>query len=405
VTHRRATAASCRLGPRTAARAIMGWTVVAAAAFAAGSDVRVRVESGVGPPREGVLRSIDRDAIDLLVDGEPQRLPLADVRTLTAISAADGEPGAPPAVEVVGDGGLTLGGDDLRWEDGQAMIIRGDATIEVPIERVRRAAWRPIAGGAASVSDWLAAVPAEPTADLVAVMQPEGFELVECAITAISPAAVTVMLDGERIPVHRGKVLGLVWVRPPAKAAVASGATQVLVEGGTLGAATVEWRDGGLVLDGAIRVPGEMLRSIDFAAGRTVALVAVEPEASSSEPFFAGLTAIDGLGAFFAPRIVTPEDAPPAWLMRPRSTATWRVPEGSRRFRARAVRMAAASAAAVVVTARADDGPEWRQRVAGDAAVPIEIAVADARRLTIGVEFADGGVGVPVRFDDAGFEK
>jgi hypothetical protein len=67
--------------------------------------------------------------------------------------------------------------------------------------------------------------------------------------------------------------------------------------------------------------------------------------------------------------------------------------------------MAAASAAAVVVTARADDGPEWRQRVAGDAAVPIEIAVADARRLTIGVEFADGGVGVPVRFDDAGFEK
>ena len=405
MTPRRATAASCRLGPRTAARSLVCWTVVAATSFAAGTDVHVRVEGIAGAPREGTLRTIDRDAIELLVDGEPQRLPLADVRTLTAIHAVAGRPGAPPAVEVVGDGGLTLGGDDLRWEDGRATIVCGDATIDVPIERVRRAAWRPAAGGRVAVSDWLAAVPAEPAADLVAVTRPEGFELVECAITAISPTAVTVMLDGERIPVNRGKVLGLVWVRPPAKAVAASGMTQVSIDGGTLGAATVEWRDGELVLDGAIRVPGELLRSIDFAAGRTVALVAVEPEASSSEPFFGGLAAIDGLAAFFAPRIVTPDGGPPAWLMRPRSTATWRVPEGSRRFRARAVRMAAASAAAVFVTARADDGPEWRQRLDNAGATPIEIDVNDARRLTIGVEFADGGVGVPIRFDDAGFEK
>lgn len=405
MTPRRAIAAPCRLGPRTAVWVVGCWIVVTAAAFAGASDLQVRVEGSAGTPREGSLRSIDRDAIELLVDGEPQRLPLADVRALTAILATADRPGAPPAVTVVGDGGLTIGGDDLRWEDGRAAIVRGDATIEVPIERVRRAAWRPAGGGNATVGDWLAAVPAEPGADLVAVSRPEGFELVECAITAISPTAVTVMLDGERIPVNRGKVLGLVWVRPPAKAVAASGMTQVSIDGGTLGAATVEWRDGWLVLDGEIRVPGAMLRSIDFAAGRTVALVAVEPEASSGEPFFGGLTAIDGLAAFFAPRIVTPDDAPPAWLMRPRSTATWRVPEGSRRFRARAVRMAAASAAGVIVTARADDGPEWRQRLAGDAAVPIEIAVADARRLTIGVEFADGGVGVPVRFDDAGFEK
>ena len=67
--------------------------------------------------------------------------------------------------------------------------------------------------------------------------------------------------------------------------------------------------------------------------------------------------------------------------------------------------MAASPIPAVVVTARADDGAEWRQRLEGDAPVPLEIAVADARRLTLGVEFAEGGVGVPVRFDDAGFEK
>ena len=154
-----------------------------------------------------------------------------------------------------------------------------------------------------------------------------------------------------------------------------------------------------------IRVPGELLQSIDFAAGRTVTLVAIEPETTSSEPFFGGLATLDGLAAFFAPRIVTPENGQPAWLMRPRATATWRVPDDSRRFHARAVRVATASSSAVVVWARADDGPEWRQRLDDAGATPIEIEVNDARRLTIGVEFADGGIGVPVRFDDAGFEK
>ena len=398
-------AMSCGVGLRTAARTALCWAVLAVGGIAASPDVQVRVEGTAAAPLDGVLRSIDREAIELIVDGESRRVPLAGVRSLAAVAGPEGGPVPPAAVEVVGDGGLTIGGDDLRWEEGRATIVRGTAAIDLPIERLRRAVWRPAADAAgAGIPNWLAAVPAEPAADLVAVTQPEGFELVECAITAISPTAVTVMLDGERIPVNRRKVLGLVWVRPPvAQATPATGATQVSIVGGTLGASTVEWRDGGLVLDGEIRVPGELLRSIDFAAGRTVALVAVEPETTSSEPFFGGLTAIDGLASFFAPQIVTPADGQPAWLMRPKATSTWRVPDDSRRFHARAVRVASASA--VVVWVRADDGVEWRQRLDGAGATPIEIDLHDARRLTIGVEFADGGVGVPVRFDDAGFEK
>ena len=382
------------------------WAVVANAAVTAGGEMPVRVESASGPVVGG-LRSIDRETVELLVDGEPQRLPLEDVRMLTTMAEPAAGPGPLAGVEVVGDRGLAIRGDDLRWEDGRATILRGAAAIELPIVRIRRASWSPpaAAGDAAEAAAWLASVPADPASDLVAVVRPEGVELVECAITAIATKAVTVTLDGESIPVNRGKVLGLVWVRPPAAETAASGMTQVVIAGGGLGAATVEWRDGVLVLDGEIRVPGELLRSIDFAAGRTVALAAVEPERSASEPFFGGLAAIDGLAAFFAPRVVTLDGGRPVWLMRPRSTATWRVPEGSRRFRARLVRMAASPIPAVVVTARADDGAEWRQRLEGDAPVPLEITVADARRLTLGVEFAEGGVGVPVRFDDAGFEK
>ena len=401
MNRRRIIAASCGFWSRAAAPILVCYVVVAVAGIAGAGDVQVVVEATSGTSIRGGLQSIDHDAVELLVDGVPQRLPLADVRTITAIAGSSDGAVPPPAVEVVGDRGLALAAEDVRWEGGRAMLIRGRTAIELPIERLRRVAWGQAGTGGA---DWLEAVPAEPAADLVAVSGPEGFELVECAITAISSTAITVTLDGERIPVNRGKVLGLVWVRPVVEASPASGLTHVSIDGGALGAATVEWRDGGLVLDGEIRVPGEMLRSIDFAAGRTIALVAVEPETTSSEPFFGGLAAIDGLEKFFAPRIVTPDNASPAWLMRPRSTATWRVPEGSRRFHARAVR-AAASASAVVVWVRADDGPEWRQRLGGAGATPIEIEFNDARRLAIGVEFADGDIGLPVRFDDAGFEK
>jgi len=385
--------------------AVSCWAVIATAAVRGNAEVSVRVERAAGVA-VGVLRSIDRETVDLLVDGEPERIPLTDVRTLTAATTPAAGPGPLAGVEVVGDRRLVIRGDDLRWESGRATILRGAAAIELPIERVRRASW-PLsaAGDAAEAAAWQASVPAEPAADLVAVLRAEGVELVECAITAIAAQTVTVTLDGETIPVNRGKVLGLVWVRPPAAETAASGMTQVAIAGGTLGATTVEWRDGVLVLDGEIRVPGDLLLSIDFAAGRTVALAAVEPERSASEPFFGGLAAIDGLATFFAPRIVTPDGGRPVWLMRPRSTATWRVPEGSRRFRARVVRMAAAPVPAVVVTARADDGSEWRQRLEGEGPVSLEMPVADARRLTLGVDFAEGGVGVPVRFDDAGFEK
>lgn len=369
-----------------------------------GAALAVRVEMTSSAALAGELLAIDGATVDLRADGEPRRIPLGDVRMLVAVSASAGEPSPPAAVEVRGDRGLVISGDDVRWEGGRVAVVRGADEVELPVERVHRVIWRPPAD--AGDGDWLAAVPDRPTADLVAVSGSAGFDLVECAVVGIAPATVTVVLDGEKIPVARRKVLGLVMARPPtAETKANAAATPVVITGGAITAATVAWRDGELVLDGEIRVPGRMLRSIDFAAGRTARLVAMQPETVSSEPFFAGLTAIDGLAAFFAPRIVTPAAGPSAWLLRPRTTATWRVPDGSRRFRSRVVPAGGPSAAEVVVWARADDRPEWRHRLDGRAAADIEIDVREARRLTIGVEFPASGIGGPIRLDDAGFEQ
>jgi ribosomal protein L13E len=312
------------------------------------------------------------------------------------------------SVRVVGIDGLTIEGEDFLWGDGTAAILRGGQRLMLPCERVRVVEWSPRPTAAAAPPAWLAAVPAAPTADLVAVSQGEGFELVECAITGVSPDVVTVMLDGDRIPVKRSKVLGLVWARPVKQAV----GMRVAIAGGSLAADTVEWRAGELVLDGQVHVPGGWLESIDFAAGRTVRLCDLPLEKSGVEPFFGGLTAVEGLAAFFAPRVVTRDNdregeiAARAWLLRPRTEATWRVPPGSRRFRATAIRRAAAaSPAAVVVSVRADDGPAWQRGLTAADEVTIDLDVETARRLTITVDFAAGGMGCPVRFDHAVFEK
>jgi len=66
-------AMSCGVGLRTAAGALLCWAVLAVAGIAASPDVQVRVEGTAAALLDGVLRSIDREALELIVDGESRR--------------------------------------------------------------------------------------------------------------------------------------------------------------------------------------------------------------------------------------------------------------------------------------------------------------------------------------------
>ncbi|MEX0670675.1 MAG: hypothetical protein WD060_09490 [Pirellulales bacterium] len=395
--------------------AISSWGVASVAAAPA-ADVAVRVEMTDGSVVEGLLEAIDKSQVTLELAAGRREMLLATIRRI----GRHPPPGADPLVaalpvEVMGADGARITGDDFLWEGDTAVIVRGAERIELPIDRVKTVAWgaRPVEGPAAAERGaWMAAVPAEPAADLVAVSREGGFELVECAITAVSPEVVTVVLDGERIPVKRGKVLGLVWVRPM----TAGSGSRVTIAGGSLTAATVEWTAEKLVLDGTVRIPGGLIESIDYAAGRTVSLAALPPATVSAEPFFGALASVDGLATFFAPRLVPAPGAKAAdeaganrsLLMRPRTRAVWLVPADSQRFRAAVVRVAAGQAGgAVRVAVLADDRAVWEQRLdaAAVGGLPIDVDMTAARRLTLVVDFVPGNMGCPVRFDGAVFEK
>jgi hypothetical protein len=389
---------------------VTAWPVGLVSAAPAAGPCEVRIELTDGTTAEGVLDAIDDETVRFTAGETSRQMPVKDVRRIVRMSAPSEEV---MAVRVGCRDGLTVEGEDFLWDGAAvAVVTRGEERIEMPIERIKTVGWhpRPAAAAIGPVEPaWLAAVPAEPASDLVAVSRGDDFELVECAITAVSPETVTVMLDGERIPVKRGKVLGLTWLRP---AVATAAATRVMIVGGTLAAGSISWTPRALLLDGVVRIPGHLLNTIDYAAGRTVALVGLPLEQVTSEPFFGGLATVEGMAAFFAPRVVPPAEsgadtATRAVVVRPRTMAVWRVPADSRQFRARVVRMAGGeSAAAVRVAVRLDDRPVWEHTL--DSAGPagtIDVAVADARRLSIAVDFVAGDLGCPVRFDEAVFEK
>lgn len=376
----------------------------------------MRLEMADGSSAAGALESIAADEVRIVADGVGRSFPVAAIRRIVRTQSPAALP--QPPVTVTTTAGERLTGDDFTWTGDVAALLRGGEPIELPIGLVQMVAWRRPEDGADAPA-WLPALPERPESDLVIVGSGTAAECVSCAITAVTAESVTVVLDGETIPVKRAKVAGLLWLRPEG---AARGGIVVSTRAGRIAAAEIVWSaDGGLLLDGRVRAPADWLDSIDYAAGRTVRLTALEAERIDVEPYFGGLKDVEGLAAFFAPRSVAAadDDTAPSLIFRPRTVGVWRVPADSRRFRG--VLRSAGEATPRAVVAIDLDGREIfrhaferRPETDGDATrpstgdahgVPIDLDVSGCRRLTLTVDFAAGGPGGPVAIDDARFEK
>jgi hypothetical protein len=375
--------------------------IVALACVARGLAVEPAVVATLekidGTTVSGTLAAVSPTEVTL-VGNDPVPVPL--VRRLMAAGArARGSVG----VECVD--GSTLSGNDFTWDGGPVVIPMSGGNAELPAQRVRSVTLRtPRVAAEAAPPDWRAVLPESPQTDLLVVGKQEEdgerLEVVECAIAAVTAETVTVVLDDERIPVKRAKVVGLWFLRE----LVPGGGTLVGVAGGSLAARTVSWTPEALVVDDAVRLPATLLRSIDYAAGRTVRLASLEPERSEAEPFFGSLGRLEGLGPYFAPRFVGAE--PATLVMRPRSNVVWRVPADARRFRTAVAAAPGKLPGGVLVTVRLDDRDVFQRRIDDAAESPVDVDVTGGRRLAIKVEFpAGGGMGCPLRFADPVFEK
>lgn len=384
-----------------------GRVLVAIAMFALAGLVHAdtsdtRIERTDGSVTRGTLLAIDAETVTVTTTDGKASLPLSDVRRV--ILDQTKKAAAAPTVEVsLVDGGEISGADAVQKE-GVVVVTSTDGDTRIPAERVKRIAW--MTAGERE-PPWLSGLPPEPGSDLLVVHREGRHQFVECAVTALGPDTVTAVLDGEAIPVKRSKVAGIVWLRektPPA------GGIVVVVKGGRLQANAVRWSPEGFVVDDGIRMPASSLRSIDFAAGRTVPLASIEPERIDVEPFFGALQEVSGLASFFAPRTITPPgDGPAVLLVRPRTVLTYRVPVDSRRFHARIERDVPVTATAQVdIVLKVDDTQAVQRRIDASTAekpVAIDADVSGARRITLTIDFVKGDIGCGLRIAGAAFEK
>lgn len=389
-------------GPADDARAWIGrcaavLLLVALSGPSARGATAVRVQRTDGAAIEGDLVRVGGDAIVVSVGGAERSVALREVRGVERLSPAPAVPPTGVRVDLV-DGGW-LDGDDLVCEREMLTLARSEGSVTLPVARVRDAAWRR-PGDAADArpgAEWLATVPGDAGSDLLVVAAADGQEFVECAVTGVSAEAVTVVLDEETIPVKRGKVLGIHWLRPAAEGR--TGGVRVEIAGGSLRADRVEWTsEGEVVLDGDLRLPEAAVRSLDWSAGRSVALATLAPERTEVEPWFGGLDDIPGLAPFFAPRAVpAAEGFPGAGLvLRPRTVTVWRVPAEGRRFRATIAPAAGGAAVGAATVAVAVDGREVARHhvdaatlaAIGAGGIPLDVDLSGVRRLTLSVDFA-----------------
>jgi len=359
-----------------------------------------RIERTDNSVARGTLVALDGETATLTSADGKQSLPIATVRRIVREQSRRT---AAPTVKVVLIDGGELAGTDVLQEKDTMVLTAAEGRIEIPAEQVRRIAW--LAAGEAEPA-WRDALPPKPGSDLLVVRREGVPEFVECAVASIGADTINVVLDGDTIPVKRGKVAGIEWLREKTET---PGGVVVLVFGGRLQARSVSWSPEGLVIDDRIRMPAASLRTVDYAAGRTVPLATVEPETIDVKPFFGDLGTVPGLAAFFAPRTIATNGGPAVLLVRPRTVVTWRVPPDSRRFHATLERDAPAAAPTQVEVVLAIDEKEiFRQRMNAAAAgqpVVIDADVSGGRRLTLTVDFVPSDIGCGVRFTGAAFER
>ena len=361
-----------------------------------------RFDRADGTQVVGELRSLDAAGIVLgSADGEVT-IALDEVRAL--------EPVEKPAAAAMDarvwltDGSL-LAGSSVQLEGREMSLEQGGTTLVLPQTAVAKVAWNlaggePAVGAAAPV--WQTAVPAEVDSDLIVIrksVDPEPiYQCVPCAILSIDAEYVTVALDDDRIPVKRERVAGLVWLR--AESEVQLQGPVVDLVGGRLLTREVQYLAESASLQVVtawspeVTLPVAAVRRIDLAAGRTVSLTTLPPEASSVEPAFAGLAEVDELGVAFEPRILSSGDiaaggvSGPMILAMPRTVLRWKLPAGVRQLRMTAAgeRLQGGGADLVVVV----DGQERTRRAIasdGSAGVEIDVDVSGGRSLEVHVDF------------------
>jgi hypothetical protein len=245
----------------------------------------------------------------------------------------------------------------------------------------------------------------EAAGDLLGIRKRDNVDFLEGVVGDVTAESVEFTLEGEKIPVNRSKVEGVVYAHKVSGEEVTPACVIEDSAGGLMKAKSVRLRDDVLeivLLAGpTLQRPFSEIRKIDFSAGKLVYLSELKPESVDWTSFFDLGTQAPSLARFMAPRFdrgredevmrLGGKDYKKGVSLTSRTELVYRLPARAKRFKALVgIDDRVGNLGSVQLVIRGDNRELYSRKITGkDEPMEIDADLAGVRRLTILVDFGD----------------
>ncbi len=363
----------------------------------------VEIETVDGKPVTGTLLDLSAQGVKLSTAQGPVPIEFAKLTGITPkVPPSAGAATAGVWLELVD--GSSLVGSAYTAADGRARItVAGGGVLEVPTRDIQWVRLQPQSEAVAA--QWSRIRGAEPKGDLLIVKKGDTLDYHSGVLRNVTDQSVQFELEGEMLPVGRGKVHGLAYRHPAGRelpeavcsVTEASGSVWSVQSIATAGE-NLQWTT---VTGLKVTRPLAAVKRIDFSRGKIVYLSDLEPESVSWTPYVGLGKEFPARAEFYAPRRDRSRDAGPLQLdgktyakglaLSSRTLVVYRLPSRYSRLTATVgIDDRVRPRGHVRLVIRGDDRVLLETAVAGaEPAKPIGLDVTGVRRLSVLVDFGE----------------
>jgi len=368
---------------------------------------RVEAQTLAGQTLEGTIKDLGGGQLVLETADGAKTLSIEDLASVAPTPVKETSPvnGRDVGAWVELIDGSSLVARQFTAAKGRAKIVLVDDSpaLEIPTQDIARVRFPP--RSPALDAEWERLIQKPPQADLLVIRRGDALDYHQGVLRDVSDATVDFELEGDRLPVKRPKVAGLVYYHPPGrKLAESIGRMNDAVLGRVSVAALAGGAKLSITLPSGLKIerPWSSLRKLEFASDKIVYLSDLPAESSNWKPFFRPDKELSFVSQFFAPRNDAALDREPLLLggrsfrkglaMHTRTELVIRLPDRFQRLKAVAgIDDRLRPEGRVRLTIRGDERVLLQATIAGsEAPTPLDLDIAGVRRLAIVADFADG---------------
>lgn len=372
------------------------------ACLLAAAPPEIAVRSLSGERATGVLAELDVRRVVLQTSSGRTSWDLDRLEEIRFGPPLDAKADAPVAVELVDGSVLALDSFSMEGATARVKLLRGDP-LELPSAAIRSVRFAPPGDSTSVPWDKIAAAAA--ANDVLIVKKGNAVDYHPGQLRRVTEESVEFELDGERLPVRRSKVFGLVCYHAagrqlPAAIGTLSDRSACTWSVRTVAAAgdVLEWTTPSGI---SMRRPAAALALLTLAKNNVVYLSDLKADSVEWTPYFGLTRELDVRKTFFAPRHDRSLHGGPLQMqgtryakglcIPSRTEMVFRLPEPFARMTAVVgIDDAARPLGRVRVVIRGDDRVLVEMAVAGtDPPKPVDLDLTGVRRLSVLVDFGD----------------